>query len=242
MGKVNLNQVKDYYAKLQSGIGSSFWIPKSGVNLIRILPPKEEGLFFYEVRVHYLPNDFPIKCPRQDNEPCPICELVDNLRRSESAEDVERSRRLSAKRRYLMNIIDLDDLESGVQVFPAGREVLRQLLTYFVDPDWGDLTDPDKGYDIVIEKAGSGLQTSYTVRPRKNSTPIPDKSLLEKVEDLAAVFPKLTREEVIQKLVSIQADMSAPVDTPDVSKAPSTSVKNISDDEFRRKLEEMMGR
>jgi hypothetical protein len=143
-----------------------------------------------------------------------------------------------------MNIVDLDDLEAGVQIFPAGREVLRQLLTYFVDPDWGDLTDPDKGYDVVIEKAGSGLQTSYTVRPRKNSTPIPDKSLLEKVGDLSAVFPKLTHEEVTQKLISIQTDMSAPVDTPDVlgSKAPSATVKNVSDDEFRRKLEEMMGR
>jgi hypothetical protein len=243
VGRVNLDQVKEFYVKLQSGIGSNFWIPKSGVNLIRILPPKEEGLFFCEVRIHYLPNDFPIKCLRQDNEPCPICDLVDNLRKSESAEDVERSRRLSAKRRYLINIIDLDDLESGVQIYPAGREVLRQLLTYFVDPDWGDLTDPDKGYDIVIEKAGSGLQTSYTVRPRKNPTPIPDKSLLEKVVDLSSVFPKVTQEEVTQKLINIQAAVEVSSETPRSSSTPPKNIsKGVTDDEFRRKLEEMMGR
>ena len=203
MGKVDLTKIKDFYEKLQ-GASASFWVPKVGTNLVRILPPKEDiGYFFTETYVHFIPNETPFRCLKGTEKGCPVCELVDKLRKSDNPEDLEIARRMSAKRRYLMNIIDMDDIDSGVQVYSCGREVLRQLLTYFADPDWGDLTDPDNGYDVVIEKSGTGLHTSYVVRARKKATPLEDKTVLTKLADLSKVVTTYTAEEIKNKLANL---------------------------------------
>ena len=47
----------------------------------------------------------------------------------------------------------------------------QDILEKYLDEDeWGDMTDPEDGYDIKIKRTGSGkTDTEYTVTPCKNT-------------------------------------------------------------------------
>ena len=201
MGKVNLEKMKAFQEKLQGG-QSGFWVPKVGTNQIRVLPPLgNNDMFFLETIIHFLPGDMPVRCLRAEGEECAVCILVDKLRKQEDdPKKVELSRRLEAKKRYLYYVVDLDDEESGIQVYSSGIKVMQQVSSYFADPEWGDLTDPKTGHDIILERLGSGLNTSYIVKPKKSSSPIAEKYLSEDVKDLSTIIPVLSPQEVTNKL------------------------------------------
>lgn len=241
---IDLNKVREFYEKLQ-GSTTSFWVPKPGTNLIRILPVDSgDGLFFKEVLVHFVPGSTPFVCLKyvSPDNVCPACQYVDELRRSENAADIELARRLSAKRRFLMCIVDLDDTEAGVQIFSCGAEVLKQILAYFADPDWGDITDPDKGYDIIIEKTGVGLRTTYTVRARKTPTPLPDKSLLNRLPSLDKALPIYDESTIKQILENYKSKTPQSITDQVSSQAKESASKvDIDPSEELKRLNKLMG-
>jgi hypothetical protein len=82
-----------------------------------------------------------------------------------------------------MNIIDLDDEQSGVQVYSCGINVIRDLASYVADPQWGDLTDSNTGRDITLERKGKGRDSRFTVKPAPQTSAIEQKYL----DDLIAL-------------------------------------------------------
>ena len=40
--------------------------------------------------------------------------------------------------------------DEGVKVWAYGKTAYQTLLGYVLDPDYGDITDPDSGTDIVL--------------------------------------------------------------------------------------------
>jgi len=195
--KTNLEKVRRRYEALQREVQGRFWSPKEGKNLVRFLPAyKEGGEFYLETSIHFgVKEGLHLVCNRFYGEPCYICELVQKLRLSDDPEDVRRAQRIAPRRRVFYNIVDLNDRDAGVQIYASGASVFKQLLSYFYDPDWGDLTDPEHGYDVVIERRGTGLDTEYTVRPRKNPSPIDDEEWLNQLNDLDNLVTRYSYEE-----------------------------------------------
>jgi len=199
--KTDLKKVKERYDQISTG---QFWTPKEGVNLIRILPPYgESGYFFREVDMHFGvgKNGESFVCTRAEGGRCYACDKLEELRASEDPEKVNLARKFVPRHRVLYNIVDLNEPSKGVRIFSSGVSIFKDILSYFADPDWGDITDPEKGYDIKIIREGTGLETSYRVQARKNPTPIADPEWLTQLYDLDSVvqlLPYEKQQEIIE--------------------------------------------
>lgn len=186
--KVNMDDVRRRAQQAQAkkdARGITWWKPKDGANMIRILPPwSKAGQFVKEAGYHYnVADKTALACPKESkNDPCPICEAAKELFKSRRPEDMELAKRIQVKKRFFYNILDRTANDGKVYVFGSGSMVYEGLLEIFSDPDYGDITDPDNGYDIKLKKRGEGLGTEYTVMPDKSSTPV--KKWDKKKEDL----------------------------------------------------------
>jgi hypothetical protein len=91
------------------------------------------------------------------------CQEARRLYKTGSKADEERAKSLYPKLRAYMNVIDRADVEAGVKVLGVPKTVLSQLLGIFRNPvSGGNFLSVETGFDIVINKRGSGLKTVYT--------------------------------------------------------------------------------
>lgn len=198
--KKKLAQVKEGNS---GGGGADFWTPKDGRNVIRILPAAEGQEFYAESRVRYQvgPNNKMVTVPLNSSTAnCPIHAYVDTLYKSKDPDDEKLAKRMSAKTRYYFNVIDRS-VEPGqegygdVLVFGCGSTIFTDILSIVVDPDYGDITDPSEGYDIIITKSGKKLDTEYKTVARPKQTEIGIKDWKEKLNDLSKFASPKSYEE-----------------------------------------------
>jgi len=169
---------------------SGFWRPDAGLNTIRILP--EVGtmeFFFVESGRHYMDGKF-YDCPNLNSggvEPCPLCEVNQLLYEAGEKEEAKKWR---AGKSYLMNVIVRSKEAEGPKVYSAGQIVFGQIAGLIGDPDVGDVSDIEEGFDLKLERTGEGLETRYTTREARNATPLgtPDEveKWLQEAKDLQA--------------------------------------------------------
>lgn len=168
--------------------GGGFIFPKNGVTRLRILSPgpdKEIGMeiirFYFKGHSVYSPATF--------DEPCPIMEKYQELKNSKDEDDKKLAKSLVPSRRYVIGALIFKD-EKGNELDYNGKgrgvmipaSVYQDIIEYYLDEDEaGDMTDPDNGYDIKIERSGSGqFDTSYSVRNCKPTKL--DKKLLKDID------------------------------------------------------------
>jgi hypothetical protein len=143
-----------------------YWVPEFGKNLIRILPPRDNTLFYKKVGVHYrLAGSGMEFCPKViSNERCPVCEVVERLRGLNTSGAVQLINRLRVTEKFLMNIIPLNQEQKTIRQYLAPKTVRLALLQYVLDPDCGDITDLERGRNVSIEKIqGGGKYVQYLV-------------------------------------------------------------------------------
>lgn len=181
---VDITKMKEKLSKRQhekDSQGRSFWKPEDGRNRIRILPPKgDDGEFSKEVSRHFNVAKFPMNCRKDLDKKCPICDAVASLFATKDPGDMELAKKIRAKKQWVMNIVDVKNSDKKPLVFWSGPMIYDQILSYFADDEWGDISDPKKGYDLIIEKTGEGLDTDYKLRTAKDSTELEDSKKLTK--------------------------------------------------------------
>jgi len=248
MGKVNLEKLKKKAKEVQERTeGGEFLAIKAGDTTIRIVPPigNMGDDFFKEGTIHYNvgSDSKAVLCPagtadaNGDFGECPICELVDDLLKGGNAADIKLAKSIRAKSKFWINVIDVKDKARGVQVYGAPITVFKELLSYFTDPDYGDLTDPKEGRDVTITRSGAGIDTEYSVRPRPK-TSLLKKSAYKNAHDLST-WEKLvppTAEEIAELLGLIEDDDDEPKKKKKSKKAKEEEeeeedVEEIDDDE-----------
>lgn len=155
---------------------SSFWKPKEGRNVIRILPGVDDmGDFFWQVvGKHYIPGGRAAAiCPRVTlDEPCPICEYVDALYRQGDKASKEFAKKIRAQRQYWMSIINRDNEKAGPVIYSAAKTVFSAIATLVRDPDYGEVYDIDTGTDVIVTRTGTGLETRYQVQAKRKESPL----------------------------------------------------------------------
>lgn len=163
--------------------------PKDGTMRLRLMsqgPDKEIGL---EIITFYMGKDLgSIISPATFDEPCPFMEKYKELKESDDEEDQELAGKLTPKRRYIVGGTCYKD-EKGKEVDPdrvcrliqVARSVYQDITDLYLDEsDWGDMTDPDEGYDIKITRSGKGmLDTNYTVTACPGRKPLNPKYVKE---------------------------------------------------------------
>jgi len=210
-GTVDLDAIqheKDELDLERSKSNINYFAFQEGRNVLRILPPWEPTRKspFHKVWVHYIRNPAqptkggrPALCPsKMRNSRCIVCEKVSQLRRSGNDLDKEVAGELSASRQIYANVVDLANPDKGVQVAKFGITIYNELLGY-MDPrdpsSLGDLTHPQTGYNLVIERTGKGKNdTRYSVRPSKAPSPLPKMEWLGSMNQLHKINEELTND------------------------------------------------
>lgn len=188
----DIDKLREKLQNMDLGGNAGFWSPKEGKSIIRILPAVGDMPYFFQmVGKHRLDDTGKnnIYCPSvtSDGElPCPICELVDQLKRSGDKASQSIVDQLIVSRSFWMNVVVRGSEADGVKMYTPGKMVFKSIQTLILDPDYGDITDIENGRDVIIERKGTGLKTEYQVMPRAKSTPLSDDpDLVEKWLDSA---------------------------------------------------------
>lgn len=196
--------------------GADFMKLEVGDNQVRILPPPIGGKSpFLIVPTHFIHppgSSKPVMfaCPNKvASQRCPACEMSDKLRRSANPADHERAKDFFANRRIYCAVINRANPEVGPLVLGISKGVHEDLIKLRKNPDWGgDFTHPEVGFDIVINRKGSGKKdTKYSVSPKRQS-PLGYLGWLETLPNLNALAAVMSYEQIMSKL-SGQADAPA---------------------------------
>lgn len=185
--QTDVGKIRQRAERFSSG---SFWNPKAGTNKIRILPPwNDEGIFYKEVVWHYGFNvggqARAFQCIKSmGGIKCPACQVVARFN-DEKDDDIKAIvQKMKPKAKWFMNIIDRKMDDGEVKIFGASFTVARDVLAYFSDEDYGDITDPTEGRDVIIEREGMGFTTKYSVRIGAKPTAIGIEGWDQKLHDL----------------------------------------------------------
>lgn len=149
--------------------------PKEGTIRVRLMnqgPDKELGM---EIIQFYLgPQIGGIISPATFDEPCPFMEKYKELKNSDDEEDQQLAKQLVPRRRYIVGGTLYKD-EKGKEVDTENvckpilipGSVYQDIIDLYLDEDdWGDMSDPEDGYDIKITRSGKGrMDTTYSVNP-----------------------------------------------------------------------------
>jgi len=220
------------------------WRPSEGDQTIRILPTAD-GDPFKEFHFHYNVGKNPgILCPKKNyGEHCPICDFASQLWRdgvdNNSDQSKNAAKKLFARKRYYSPILVRGQETSGVKVWAYGKTAYETLLGYVLDADYGDITDPETGTDLVLNYNVPGTPGSFPktqLKPRRRPSVLCDdaiascEELLESVPDIEAQFTKLSSED-IQALMDefLSSDSSSESSSRETSKYNKSSVDSTLD-------------
>ena len=176
-----------------SGESIPFFKPKEGDNIIRVLPPlKGQKYPYYRVFLHYGLDVIPTLCPGKQT--CPICNYVLSERKP------GKKHALQGTRRIFFNIIDRNGTGSP-QVYPTGNTFFKDFADHLLDPEWGDVTHPVNGFDILLHRTGTGMQSEYTVRFRRTPTPLAKtREEIQKIMDGRIDLTTIAQEVSLEKM------------------------------------------
>lgn len=195
----------------QTAGSGGFMKLRDGNNSVRILPPKLEWntgspfiiTYQHTIEIPGVKDPIRFNCPRQmDSRPCPACNKMNALRATGRPADNELAGKFYPKLRILTNAIHRDEEGKGPQVLGFGKTVYQQLVSIRKNPKkGGDFTNPeDDGFDIEIEKSGTGFQTKYIVSASRSASPLGNMEWIDMQEDLRR-FKRTPTDEELKKLL-----------------------------------------
>lgn len=184
-----------------------FWNPKSGPNYIRILPSWTLDLskdFFRKTAQHWkLGNnqDLWVTCLLEEGYArCPVCEKIDGLYRTKVKEDSDFAKMIRKQTKVLYNIVDMNNVSKGVQVWQSGITVLGDILKFIGNPKYGDVSNPETGRNIDIfmteAKESKTGWNDYAVQPDPERSQIAELEWLEQLTDLDHLVVTKSVEEI----------------------------------------------
>ena len=130
---------------------SAFWRPQDRAQTIRIVPTAD-GDPFKEFWFHYnLGKNAGFLSPyRNFGEADPLNDFVRSLFNEGTEEATKLAKNLMARQRFFSPVIVRGEESKGVRVWGYGKTVYEQLLNLVLNPEYGDITDPETGTDLTI--------------------------------------------------------------------------------------------
>ena len=209
---MDLNAIKQKLNQLQNQTSTSenFWKPEPGKQVVRIVPYKHnKDNPFIELYFHYNLGNKTYLSPVSHGRPDPVQEFADKLKSTGDKDEWIQGKRLEPKMRTFVPVVVRGRETEGVKFWGFGKTVYQELLSVIADPDYGDITDPTGGRDIVVERqtpAEAGNQYGKTtIRVKPNQTSITDdKGMLEKIinnqSDIKTLWEEPSYDELKDEL------------------------------------------
>ena len=229
---MDIKAIKSRLSTLQatSNTKDNFWKPEPGKQVVRIVPYKfNKDNPFIELFFHYsLGNNKTYMSPFSFGRPDPVAEFADKLKSTGNKDEWIQGKRLEPKMRTFAPVVVRGKESEGVKFWGFGKTVYQELLSVIADPDYGDITDPIGGRDIMIERqtpAEAGNQYGKTtVRVKPNQTPVTeDKEQLEKIFNNQSDLTDLYNEPTYDELKEVLANYLNPSDDSEETSATTTT-------------------
>ena len=159
-------RMKKYFAAI---LGDN---EKQGQKRLRILPTTDGSSPFKEAWFHEIQVDgqyVKLYDPeKNDNERSPLSEVYEELTSTGKESDKKLAADYRARKFYIVKVIDRDNEQDGVKFWRFKHNYKNEGVLDKIIPIWrakGDITDPDKGRDIILEltKAKTPKGKEYTV-------------------------------------------------------------------------------
>ena len=204
---INIDKMKQKLSAAQGrgGKKSDFWRPQDGESVIRILPSPDEDPF-KEHHFHYnLGANSGFLCPKRNfGDDCPVCNFATKLFNEGSNESVTQAKTLFARQRFFSPVLVRGEEAEGVKVWGYGKTVYENLLSLVLNPDYGDITDPIEGTDLVLVygKAPGMMYPQTKVQPRRKSSSLCEdgdeacQEIVTTVPDLDTLFERKSAKDV----------------------------------------------
>mgnify|MGYP002507805970 FL=1 len=238
---IDLNAIRNRLNSLQTKVQKTdnLWKPTPGKQQVRILPyihnPNNP---FIELYFHFDLGGKNVISPISFGEADPIVEFAEKLKASGNRDDWNLAKQLTPKMRTDVPVLVRGEESEGVKFWGFGKQVYQELLGFFADPDYGDLTDPVNGRDVTVDfKTAAEVGKSYpetSIRVKPNTTSISeDKNILEMAKeqiDLSTMFKRMSYDEMesmLQQWLETGKVEDGKTETADVSQ-PSTPAQTTS--------------
>jgi hypothetical protein len=232
----------------------SIWKPANGKSQIRIVPYKfNKDLPFIELYFHYNINNKTYLSPMSFGRPDPIVEFAEKLKRTGDTDDWKAGKKMEPKLRTFVPVIVRGKENEGVKLWGFGKTVYQDILGYIADPDYGDISDPMNGRDIVLEvtsaEESNAAYPTTTIRVKPAVTKLHDdpavvKDLLENQKEITELYQELSYAE-LKSILENWLNPSAPANGDDelvdqleapkaaaVKTVPKPAAKSNPDDEI----------
>lgn len=192
--------------------------PFQGKNKYRILPGWREDQpqqFWQYFGQHWIKKAGKVVAvavckDRTFGESCEICNAIaEGIRSSNDDDLIKELKQANAQQVQLVNALHLNGPTPDEPIVLAIPSTLFENLVSIVTSGYGFIMDVDTGHDVLIERNGTGLDTSYSIVPAKDPSPISAgaRANLHKMEDLDAIAnqdkPGVS-ENAVAKLLSLQ--------------------------------------
>jgi len=184
----------------------SIWKPANGKSQIRIVPYKfNKDIPFIELYFHYNINNKTYLSPMSFGRPDPIVEFAEKLKRTGDTDDWKAGKKMEPKLRTFVPVIVRGKENEGVKFWGFGKTVYQDILGYIADPDYGDITDPITGRDIVLdvtsaeESNAAYPTTAIRIKPatsKLSDDPAVVKNLLENQKNITELYQELSYAEL----------------------------------------------
>jgi hypothetical protein len=203
----------------------SLWKPTPGKHQIRLVPYKfNKDIPFIELFFHYNINNKTYLSPISFGRPDPIVEFAEKLKRTGDTDDWKAGKKMEPKLRTFAPVIVRGKENEGVKFWGFGKTVYQDILGYIADPDYGDITDPMNGRDIVLEivsaEESNAAYPTTTIRVKPSQSKVADtseaiQSILENQKDITELYSELSYNE-LKGVLENWLNPSAAVSTDDV--------------------------
>ena len=184
----------------------SIWKPAPGKSQIRIVPYKfNKDIPFIELYFHYNINNKTYLSPMSFGRPDPIVEFAEKLKRTGDTDDWKAGKKMEPKLRTFVPVIVRGKENEGVKFWGFGKTVYQDILGYIADPDYGDITDPMQGRDIVLDvqsaEESNAAYPTTTIRIKPSQTKLHDdpatiQNLLENQKNITELYSELSYAEL----------------------------------------------
>tara|TARA_Y100000004_G_scaffold37141_1_gene39876 strand:- start:178 stop:981 length:804 start_codon:yes stop_codon:yes gene_type:complete len=232
---MDISKIKNRLNQLQSTTSTknNFWKPQPGKQVIRIVPYKfNKDNPFQELFFHYnLGNNKTYISPASFGRPDPVEEFANKLKSTGNKDEWIQGKRLEPKMRTFAPVIVRGQENEGVKFWGFGKTVYQELLSIIADPDYGDITDPMNGRDIMVERqtpAEAGNQYGKTtIRVKPNQTALSeDKNQLETLFESQSDITELYTEPTYDELKEALQNYLNPSSDDDDSETTTTATSN----------------
>ena len=193
-----LQQTRKDFSKISYGL-------KYGENVLRfVTPPDQDWPFIYGS--WYSSGKFSKQyfvSPTMYDEPDPIIQQLELLKNSGNEDDAAVAKKLFPTRRVFGLVLVRGEEDKGIRWIDFPQKVEKQLVTFILNAQYGDITDIKGGTDFIITKTKGAQFPEYSVVPKRSASPLlQDKQkiseLFNSIPDFKDAFKHYSYEEMEQ--------------------------------------------